>query len=333
MTPVSFLGSSAASVAISDSDFSVDQSGAGTASLFSVGSGSIQILNSKFTFDYSGGGTIDFGISNLTGGSGGAADGPSFDAFGVVPTYLPSGARYDFELAGDVLQIQDFQLNPMTLSSTPGISLSKATVSATGGASLSFIPATTWPADGYIDIMFPADFDVSGAQLAANSGADGVIAGFSTFTSALATFLTNGAFGTDTNLDAPNNQYTLVLSAGGNPANHGSYLIASVSSETSLTTSAVFPVAPEVGPYTYNIIPYFGVDGGFSVTVSGQVVRISRDNTGTPVAPGTKCAIALRGIVNPGDTGSTDDFLVVAFSGAPQNGQQDTGTASGVLIT
>jgi hypothetical protein len=304
-----------------------DQTGAGVARLFSVGLGNIGATSAaEISTVASGGGTIEFGIEAMNSDD----TAKSLKMFGVNPKYLPPGVWYDFNAAGVISQLQKFA--NLGAGQTPGLTLSKLTAGSTGGASLAFAPTTVWPAGGSIDFMFPPGFNVAAAAIAVNAAADGVLTTGTLFNSPSALFVTHGVSGPQPVLPAPGNQYQLVITAGPNPVNFGSYLVNGTNSEVQLATTPPFTAAPDAGPYTYHVESTIGIDGGLTVSVSGQVVTITRDGLGTPIAPNTKCAIALMGIVNPAVTGNTERFLVAAFSGAPVNGQQDTGTIPHVTI-
>jgi hypothetical protein len=315
--PVSGLG-------ISDTSFFADQIGAGAARLFNTGVTDLSITaGTDFSFLYSGGGSIDFGIHALNAGSA-----EQMKTFGVDPKYLPEGTWHDLDAAGQIVQIQDFS---SSTQATPEVKFSFLSVGTTGGMSLAFKLTTAWPAAGTIDIEFPPGFDVSAAQLAVASGVDGVING-TAFSSATALLKSNGNFEPQGALTALANMYSITISAGPDPLNFLTKQIQAITDETNLVVRApIFPGAAGAG-YTYSIQPYFGISGGLSVSVSGQVVTITRDGLGAPLAPGTECAVSLRGIKNPLVPGDTHDFLVAAFSGAPVNGQQDTGRVNGVEI-
>ena len=311
------------------------------------------------------GGTATSGAVTLTIGN---VKNPSTS--GATGTYTFTTRTQTGTVVDSASGITGPAITPAGLGS-PSVVPASLVAGALGNVDVSFTTLNPIPANGAIDITFPAGFDVSGATFFSQTGSDGT---FTPSVSNQVVKLTRSA-GTAT---AGAVSVTLHLGTIRNPrvsGSTGTYLVrtlaagdvpidtgtaaASTIDPGALTSTSVTPASLTVG-VTGNVVvtltptnpwpangklditfpnPFIvtnatfvsssGSSGGFSVSVAGQTVTVTRDNAGTPTSGAF--SITLGSITNGGSTITTGTFTLTTRT----NGGVaiDTGTAAGVTFT
>jgi hypothetical protein len=74
------------------------------------------------------------------------------------------------------------------------------------------------------------------------------------------------------------------------------------------------------------------MDGGFTTSVSGQEVTITRNGAGSPEAPGPQTC-TINSITNPGSAGSTGTYTITTLTGASQTIDNDSAVSADTITS